>query len=221
MKVTSCILLLVALFAVGCSSVEQVEETDLIPDEVDDVEVAVDDVEVDESPVESVLSDEVAGLLEKSLKLKSYSYSYDAPGSSTIPIIDVKGKNIKIAYSEVNVDDRDAFYHLIYIDTEAETAVAYCTRNSDCNGKVGKTKDLVYADVVPVTPVDWLQQVTTSTKLGERRVEDRDTLILDTNIGALFVESYYGFLYQIEKDGERWVFSDASFNSVKDSEVLP
>ena len=71
------------------------------------------------------------------------------------------------------------------------------------------------------TPLEWLDKITKAERIDERTLEGRRVVYIETDIGKITVESHYGFLYRIEDDGKKWEFSDAAFNSVKDSDVTP
>lgn len=175
-------------------------------------------------PTEEIIKipNNIKEILEKGkIKLKSYSYNYKKPESDLPYKIYVKGKNIKIILPEKNTEEQGKFYNTIYFDTEKKTAQAYCIGYSNCEGKVGKIKDLNYEDVYIKTSLDWLEKVTEANIIDERQVDGRDAIYLETNIGKITVESYYGFLYNIEQGEKKWEFTDAAFNSVKDSDVTP
>tara|TARA_Y100000310_G_C20687159_1_gene819812 strand:+ start:1657 stop:2340 length:684 start_codon:yes stop_codon:yes gene_type:complete len=222
------LVLILSLFLVGCA----VEDSDEVIGEVLDDDASSEDVITDVSDVEVVedvgegsvdvsLSAEISEVLAHGSRLKSYAYNYRGPDSGTVYAISVKGDKIKIELPEMNVEERGKFYNLIYLDTAEATAEAYCKGHSSCEGAVGKIKDLNYLSVYLDSPFDWLAQITEAEKIGEKQVEGRDTITLETNVGTMTVESYYGFLYRIDNEDKAWIFSDASFNSVKDSEVTP
>ncbi len=181
--------------------------------------------ELKEEPQEEEIikiPNDIREILEKGkTKLKSYSYNYKNPESDLAYKISVKDKNIRITLPEANTDDKDKRYNTIYLDTETKTAQAHCIGYSDCEGTVGKVKDLDYESAYIDTPLDWLEKVTSAEVIDERQVEGREAFYLNTNIGKITVESYYGFLYKLEERKKVWEFTDASFNSVKDSDVIP
>lgn len=181
--------------------------------------------EVEETPQEPVeeiivIPNDIKEILEKGkTKLNSYSYNYKSPESNIKYGIYIKGSNIKITLPEKNTEEQGKFYNTVYFDTEKKTAQAYCIGYSSCEGKVGKIKDLDYEKAYIETPLDWLAKVTEAKKIDQRQVEGRESVYLETNIGKITVESYYGFLYNIEDGNKVWEFTDAAFNSVKDSDV--
>lgn len=223
-------LLLVLVLLVGCAPTEEQTQPEETLPQITEPE--------DETPVETTQPEETSAteeigeiikipndireILEKGkTRLNSYSYNYKSPESDLTYGIYVKGNTIKIIPPEMNVEEQGNFYNTIYLDTEKKTAEAYCVGYSSCEGKVGKVKDLNYEDAYIETPIDWTAKVKEAEEIDERQVEGRDAVYLETNIGKLMVESYYGFLYMVEDGESKWEFSDAAFNSVEDSDVTP
>jgi hypothetical protein len=160
-------------------------------------------------------------ILEKGkTRLTSFSYNYRGPGITQEYKIYVKGNKIKIEPPEIVNIKGGKFYNTIYLDTENKSAEAYCLGYPNCRLNTGKISDLKYDDAYIETPLDWLEKVTEAEKIDERTVEGRKAVYLETNIGKITVESYYGFLYKIEDGKKKWEFSDAALNSLKDSDVI-
>jgi hypothetical protein len=168
------------------------------------------------------IPDEINEILAKSeTKLESYSYNYREYGSDLLYKTHVKGNNTKIILPAIiNVGD-GKFYNTIYLDTDKKTAQGYCEPRSRCSGTFGKIKDLDYTEEHINTPIDWANQITEAEKIGERVVESRDSLYLQTNVGKVILESYYGFIYKVEGSEKTCEFTDVSFNSVKEEAVIP
>jgi len=220
--------LVVLLLLIGCAQKEQIQPEQPLPQTTEPKE---------ETPVETTTQPEETPAIEKTgemikipndikeilekgkTKLNSYSYNYKSPESDESYKIYIKGNKIKIISPEIVNVEEGKFYNTIYLDTEKKTAEAYCVGYSTCGVNLGKIKDLNYEDTYIEAPLDWLAKVTEAEKIDERQVESRDAIYLETNIGKITVESYYGFLYMIEDDSSKWEFSDAAFNSVKDSDV--
>jgi len=215
------LVLLVIILLVGCATTEQPKTQEPIPAETAPTETAPP-AEESQEEVKTEIPADIKEVLEKAkTKLTSYSYNYKNPSTDVSDGISVKGSKIKITLAEKKTEEEDKFYNTIYLDTEEKTAEAHCVGYSDCEGKVEKVKDLNYDDVSIETPVDWVAKVTEAEKIDERTVESRKSLYLDTNIGKITIASYNGFIYKIEKGSQIWEFSDASFGSVKDSDVTP
>jgi hypothetical protein len=177
---------------------------------------------VETTPETPAIPSDIQDLLEKGkTELKSYYYTYQSPTSKDASKIYVKSNKIKIVPpSMVNVNS-SVRYNTIYLDTDAQTAEAYCLGYSDCGNNLGKVMDLNYKSTYIKTPLDWLAEVTEAQKLEEHQVEGRNSLDLQTNIGIITVEERYGFLYKIVDGNKVWEFRDAAFNSVQDSDVVP
>ena len=219
--------LIMLILLVGCATTEeQPQETSQMPLEEPIAEEPAETLPDEEkSPIDELkevikIPNDIKEILEKGkTKLKSYSYNYKNPDINLPYNIYVKGNKIKIVLPEIINVEGGKFYNIIYIDTEKKTAEAYCAEYSSCGADSGKIKDLNYEDTYIETPLDWIAKVTEAVVIDERMVERRNAVYLETNIGKIIVESYYGFLYRIEDGSNKWEFTDASLNSVKDSDV--
>lgn len=143
-------------------------------------------------------------------KIKSYSYRYKAPSGKQYDIY-VKGNKIKIDYISDDYSN--------YIDTEKQTAEKYCILHSRCGREWGKIADLDYYDAYTETPIDWLDEITESKKIDEGFYYGKQAWKLDTNIGEVTIDEKFGFIYSIKQEDKEYLFTDASFNAVKDSDV--
>ena len=234
MKMYISALLIVLILLVGCATKQQTEPNqqqtepkeqqtepkEQIPEPKEETPTQTQPPKTEEPTVK--IPNDIKEILEKGkTKLKSYSYNYKKPESDLTYSFSVKGNNIKITLPETNTEDKDKRYNTIYLDTQKKTAQAYCTGYSDCEGKAGKVKDINYQESYIETPLDWVKKVTRANVIDERQVEGRKSVYLETNIGKITVESYYGFLYKIEEGNKVWEFTDTAFNGVKDSEVIP
>lgn len=223
------ITLLVLILLVGCTTQQTTQPTapelpkQQITEPKEETPIETTPKEAEE-PTEEItqIPDNIKEILEKGkTKLKSYSYNYKSPESNEPSKIYVKGNKIKIVLPNMNVKEQGKFYNTIYLDTEKKTAEAYCVGYSSCGSLLGKAKDLDYEETYIETPLEWLAKVTEANILDERQVEGRDAFYLETNIGKITLETYYGFLYKIEDGKKVWEFTDAAFNSVADSDVTP
>jgi len=159
-------------------------------------------------------------LLEKArTKLKSYSYSYKAPGATLHHKIYVKDNKIRITLPEFVSTKDDEHYDTIYLDTKDKKAEAYCIDCRHLQLENQKAKDLDYDESYIDTVIDWLAKVNETNKIGGLTIESRESSIFQTNIGEITVEHYYGFLYQIKQGDKVWEFSQAEFNTLSDAEV--
>lgn len=220
------IALLVLVLLVGCAPTQPPQEPETTQPRIETPAETIQQPEeaptVEESKEEISIPSDIKVILEKGkTKLNSYSYNYKSPDIQESYKIYVKGNKTKIIPPEITNVGGGKFYNTIYIDTEKKTAEAYCIGYSACGINLGKIKDLVYKDTYIETPIDWLAKVTEAKKIDERQVEGRNALYLETNIGKIIVESRYGFLYRIEDGKKVWQFTDAAFNSVTDSDIIP
>ena len=143
-------------------------------------------------------------------KIKSYSYKYKGPSGRQY-IIHVKENKIRMDY--FSNDNK------IYIDTEAKTAEEWCISHTKCGKETGKIADLDYYDAYIETPIDWLPKITESEKIDEGFYYGKESWKLDTNIGTVIIDSNFGFISSIKDGDKEYLFTDASINTVKDSDV--
>lgn len=227
MKYTAYAVLLVLILLIGCAQTGQQAQppAPIQQPAQPQAETPAETVSQEETPITeeiTTMPNDIREILEKGKTgLSSYSYNYKSPESDVKSQIYVKGNKIKIILPEKNTKEQGKVYNTIYLDTEKKTAQAYCIGYSSCEGKVGKVKDLNYEEAYIETPLGWLAKVTEAKQIDERTVEGRKSIYLETNIGKITVESYYGFLYNIEQGKNKWEFTDAAFNSVADSDVNP
>lgn len=214
----------VLILLVSCTTQEQTEIKEPILQEETKEETPIETAPEEPAVEEEIIKipNDIKEILEKGkTKLNSYLYNYKSPGIDESYKIYVKGNKIKIVPPAITNVEEEKFYNTIYIDAEKKTAEAYCIGYSNCGKNTGKIKDLNYKDAYIETPLGWLEKVTEAKKIDERTVENRKAIYLDTNIGKVTVGSFDGFLYRIESGKQKWEFSDAAFNSVKDSDVTP
>jgi hypothetical protein len=169
----------------------------------------------------STIEETVKPLLgQAATRVKSLVYKYKGPETQN-QVYDFYVKGTKMAYYNTDKNeygDPDA-YNVIYLDTAAKTAASYCTHQT-CVPK-GKRSDLTYSAVSIATPLDWVSGITSAKKVGEEQIERRSTIIVDTNKGKMWIETYYGVPMQVEKDGTLYQYQQMAFNSVTDAQVTP
>ena len=165
----------------------------------------------EEEPITEIEGDELQQAIKNAeIKIRSYQYRHKDPSGKQYDIF-VKGNKMKIDYiSKDNV---------IYLDTDKQTAEEYCIVHSRCGREWGKIADLDYHNTYILTPLDWLERITQSTKITDGFYYGKDGLKLDTDIGEITVDKSFGFIYSLKQDGKEYLFLDAVFNNVDDSDV--
>lgn len=143
-------------------------------------------------------------------KIKSYSYKYKDPSGIQYTIY-VKENKIKINFLSNN--------YQIYLDTEKKTAEKWCISHTKCGRQTGKIADLDYYDAYIETPIDWLPKITEAKKIDDGFYYGKQSWKLDTNIGTVVIDSNFGFIYSVQDGDKEYTFTDASFNTVTDSDV--
>lgn len=187
------------------------------------IEVNEEPEEIEEESIKET-SPEVKELLSiADEKVQSLRYQYKGPQTKDF-FYDfvVKGNKVKYTmdptYKTIDVDE-DA-YDIVYFDNELKTAQAYCD-NKKCYVK-GKKTDLDYDQAYIWTPLEWLNNIEFAEKLGEELLGKRSTWRLSTsNLGTIWVDSFYGVPLQADFGGNLYQFVKTTFNDVKDEEVVP
>ncbi len=213
--------LMILLFVIGC-----VEETVQEPaDEKDEPEDTAEVTETEEDIIaepEGVIEDEVKELLEKRESVNSISYKYKGPETENF-YYDFYVKDDKIRYlpyRKLKSLSEEDDYNAIYLDKSVETAEAYCD-DRQCRFE-GKKADLDYGGSYILTPFDWVNGITAAEKTGEELIGSRKTWKITANDGiTLWVGTFYGIPLQVEKNGEKYEFSQMVFNGLEDSDVVP
>jgi len=197
----------------GVDVVKETSKTEVI-EVVEEVKETAEEVSEEEiSEVEELLN-----IADK--KVESIRYSYKGPETNDFVYnFFVKGNKVKYIldppYKVIDVDD-DA-YDAIYVNSEFETVLAYCD-NKKCRVK-GKKEVLNYDENYILTPFDWLDEIESAEKVGERLIERRNTLKLSTNDFSIWIDTFFGVPLQVETADNLYKFEKMSFNDVKDEDV--
>jgi len=167
-------------------------------------------------------TDPVKELLELGKSVKSIFYEYKGPETGNFYYeFYVKGDNIRYIPDRgiSSLDEKDS-YNAIYLDKSESTAMSYC-EDRQCVYK-GKRADLRYVDYDILTPFEWLNIITSAEKVSEEVLGTRNTWKLKANNGiTAWVDVYSGMPLQITQNNEKYEFIKMSFNSLKDSDVVP
>lgn len=172
-------------------------------------------------PQKSNVAPEVKELFDKSkTRVKNVYYKYRGPETgSNFHEFYMKGSKIKInPHLEIKTLDKLESYDSIFIDKTTRTAASYCEAVY-CTYK-GKKQDLNYGQAYIFTIFDWIG-VEQAKKVGEEVIDSRSTWKLETNLGTLWVDTFYGIPLKAESNGKTYRFEQISVNSVQDSDVVP
>lgn len=174
-------------------------------------EATTEEPPIEQEELEATEKEQIQQIFDYSkTKIKSYSYRYKGPSGLQYDIY-VKGN--KMRTGRVGNDNQ------IYLDREKKIAEEWCISHTKCGRQTGKIADLDYYDAYIETPIDWLAKITESKKIDEGFYYGKKGWKLDTNIGEVIIDSHYGFIISIKQEGKNYLFTDASFNNVKDSDV--
>jgi len=196
---------------------EQIEEEIHYDDEEDKLlgeelfEEGAEEIQPEQEEPELTEEEQIQQIFDYAeTKIKSYSYKYKSPLGKQYTLY-VKENKIRIGTLS---DD-----YKIYLDTEKKTAEEWCISHTKCGRETGKIADLDYYDAYIETPIDWLPKITEAKKIDEGFYYGKQCWKLDTNIGTVIIDSNFGFIYSIEQEDKEYLFLDAKFNIVKDSDV--
>ena len=171
---------------------------------------------------EEGISPDLQELINKSkIRIKSIYYIYRSPETGNkYHEFYIKDKKMKYIPSRETLSlDRQDSYDVIFIDNVAKTAISYCEAPY-CAYK-GKKADLNYGDAYIQTIFDWINGVSKAKKVGEEVIDDRNTWKVETDLGIMWVDTFYGIPLKIEYGGKVYRFQQISVNSVRDSDVTP
>ncbi len=166
-------------------------------------------------------SSDVREILDKSeARVKGIYYKYKGPetGNDFYEFY-IKGSRIKYKpHLEIKTLDKPESFDSIFIDTSAKTAASYCEAVY-CTYK-GKKQDLNYGQAYILTIFDWIG-VEQAEKVGEEVIDSRSTWKLETNLGTLWIDTFYGIPLKAESNGKTYRFEQIAVNSMQDSDVVP
>ena len=216
---------ILVVFILGCASPVETKPSDTAPIQVSsDVVVPAP---VANEPVQSIvesMSSDVAALLAQREKVVSLKTSVDdgVPGSYTLI---VRGDKLKKIYSVPQSYNKETLVTTVYIDRSAKTAVGICDVVFACTReREGKGRSLIYESENPTTPLDIINRVTATKKVGEEKFDNRQTFLLEHILPGgkrerLWVEKFFGVpLQQRVFSGdtltEKHTFTLTSFNGV-------
>lgn len=164
---------------------------------------------------------EIKELFEKSkTRVKSAYYKYRGPETGS-NFYEFYVKDAKIKYKphvDVKTFDQPESYDSVFIDKVARTAASYCEA-AYCAYK-GKKQSLNYEQAYIMTILDWIE-VEQAKKVGEEVIDSRSTWKLETNLGILWIDTFYGIPLRVESNGKTYRFEQFAANSVQDSDVTP
>jgi len=215
---------LAVFFLIGCSA-PVADKKDIMegtPSAPEEKPQTVNDVVEGLTERQNSVPSEIKELIEKAkYRVSSVSYFYKGPeNENEIYTFFIKGSRIKYVPPRAvkSLDFADS-YDSVFIDVEKKTAEKYCD-DITCEYR-GKKESLNFNEAYILTPFDWVSGITKAEKVGEEKIENRNTWKLLTNKGTVWVDSYYGIAFKAESEGNSYKYTQLSFDKVKDSDVVP
>ena len=185
--------------------------------------VEEEQIEEVEEEKEDAISSEVKELLSLAdKKVRSITYRYKGPPEDNFFYeFSVRDNKIKYiidpTFKDLQLDDES--YDAIYLNEDFKTALAYCDSRK-CRVK-GKKTVLDYDQAYIMTPLDWLSNIEFAEKVGEELIDKRSTWKLSTNIGTMWIDTFFGVPVQVKFGDTTYKFNKMVFNGVKESDVTP
>ena len=214
-------LIVLALFIASCSQVQKNVISQEQKPEEQEQQKPQEAQQQPEKTVSQNIPAEIKELFKKSkTRVSNVYYHYRGPETgSNFHEFYIKGQKIKIKpYLEIKTLDKPESFDSIFIDKAAVTATSYCEA-AYCTYK-GKKQDLNYGQAYITTIFDWIE-VEQAKKVGEEVIDSRSTWKLETNLGTLWVDTFYGIPLKAESNGKTYRFEQIAVNSVQDSDVVP
>ncbi len=224
---------LIALFVVSCSQVVlyvcpdgtkvsdatlcrsvQKEEQAIVPAEPE----GDSDSDVNESMGNAVvLSKDITRLLDKKSNFQSASYHLRF-NDNDHPIF-LKGTTLKTYISVPTIIQKGTQYDALIVDLSTHTGSGYCERERYCESLGFKT--IVDPSVFHYyTPLDWVDEIQSATKIGENQIKGRPVWVLLVNgERTYYVDVYYGVPLKVEIGKDVYLYDDMVFNKVEDVDV--
>lgn len=187
---------MVLALLVACAPVEpQAMQPAAAPDEAseevsEDVLERTEDTGKEPAPV----NDEIVALSDKADSVKGYSFVLarlpERSGERTYFVRDGKAK-VKPA-RHIDMDGWSADY--VFLDYEAETAVAYCLELASCRDEQLK-QPVSFADWVVPLPEYWLPAAERGTLTGRQQFNSRQVIVVGWEADGQYYEAYLDSFY--------------------------
>ncbi|MDP1729457.1 MAG: hypothetical protein Q8L27_04600 [archaeon] len=208
------ILILLALFIVGCSSQQQ-------PQAQDKATVASDETkEVVQANSPLML------LLDKQGEAPNIKYRYSKLPDLNTETVTIKDNKVKIdLISGIKIKE----YSTIYIDTSTKEAFGLCEERKDvvCTN-YGKVTVVNFDEFNPITPYAWLAKVPKVAEIkGSETISQRQTTVIEfgsegQNI-KIWIDNFYKIPLKVQvesgSDKDTYVYDLITMGNIKDSEV--
>ncbi len=237
------LLLTILVFLAACTTpvVEEEIPVNPAPEETVEIEEPVEEEVIVEEPEQELGGHEIF----REEPLANYQYSFEGRARDSFgnfdsfPLYDVFVKDNKIKKVYRNPERiENTFYNEVYLDTDAETAVALCTAKGGvvCDPFVDSIITLEYGtEVLDVTPITVMNIVPNdAAEEGTERLLNRDATLLEfgteTGSETVYVDDFYKIplqweIYVMEDDESvlqsEYTFDSPKINSVKNADVDP
>jgi len=172
------------------------------------------------------ISEEIQSMVENQAKVKSYWYTKF--GDTIAKKIYVKGDMIRI---DLTKEKSRSFtpmnkYDTVFLDTAKKKAYITCMDVTICEDRRNIVDDADYNEYKPQTPMEIIQGAiftgeTVATELcdNNKPCSKISAMFADGSEGYVWMDSYYGFPYNVQKGSAKYEFYTVAINAVKDSDV--
>ncbi len=168
------------------------------------------------------ISPEVAALIGKTSKVKSYSYLYHGPPNDALGIgFAVAGTKGKVSLAKKEKLSDGNYYDTVFLNLREKAAKAYCL-SPDCT--VEGPLQVEFDDYYKTTPFDFLANLTSGSVSGTELLDNRKVSIVQYNDtlgmgGKMWIDNTYGLPIKVIFGKVKHEYRSFYFNTVTEEEV--
>ncbi len=173
---------------------------------------------------------DVQAILDKAdEKVTSYLFYYAPPPDNLARNkYFVKGNRVKVELYEVNFYNAEDYFDTVYLDRIKKTAIAFCeNRQTSLCAKSTQAQVLPYEEYAIKLPHEYLEEVSSASKMGSETLYDRMSVKLKYNVKGqeyeTWVDQYSGLPMRVkvglEKEAPKFEFRELAINSLFDEDV--
>ncbi|MBI4439069.1 hypothetical protein HY640_04010 [Candidatus Woesearchaeota archaeon] len=175
-------------------------------------------------PKPQIITEEAKALFSKNSKITSMRYLFHGPPNDALAYdITAAGTKRKIVSPKLIKLSDGVFYDVVYIDTVAKKATAYCESGS-CTQP--GPYDVDFSSYNFPTPADFVSTVSSAEAKGTELFENRKVTVVQYqdksgNEGTLLVDTTYGAPLKVSFGSTKYEYRNPSFNTASEGEITP